>query len=64
MASKLAGPQSGRFMVRMAPAQHARISAAAALAGKSMNAWVVEALDRAATEALAKPTPRRALSEA
>ena len=58
------GPQSGRLMVRMAPAQHARVSAAATLAGKSMNAWVVEALERAATEALAKPTPRHALSDA
>jgi predicted HicB family RNase H-like nuclease len=59
-----AGPQSGRLMVRMAPAQHARISAAAVLAGKSRNAWIVEALDRAASEALANPTPKRALSEA
>jgi predicted HicB family RNase H-like nuclease len=58
------GPQSGRLMVRMAPDQHARIAAAAALAGRSMNAWVVEALDRAAIKALAKPAPRRTLSDA
>lgn len=57
------GPQSGRLVVQMPPDQRARVSAAAARAGKSVNAWVLEALDRAATEALAKPTPRHALSD-
>jgi predicted HicB family RNase H-like nuclease len=45
-------PLSGRFVIRMAPAQHARVSAAAALAGKSINSWAVEALQEAASEAL------------
>lgn len=41
-------PLSGRFMVRMAPEQHVRVSAAAALSGKSVNAWAVEALEEKA----------------
>jgi predicted HicB family RNase H-like nuclease len=49
---KLRRPLSGRFMIRMTPDQHLRVSAAAALAGKSINAWAVEALDHAASEAL------------
>jgi predicted HicB family RNase H-like nuclease len=39
-------------MIRMAPDQHVRVSAAAVLAGKSINAWAVEALDDAASKAL------------
>ena len=50
--SKLGKPLRGRFMLRMRPEQHARVSAAAALAGKSINAWAIEALDQAASEAL------------
>jgi predicted HicB family RNase H-like nuclease len=50
--SKLGKPLSGRFMLRMKPEQHARVSAAAALAGKSVNAWAIEALDHAAAEVL------------
>ena len=49
---KLRKPLSGRFMIRMAPEQHVRVSAAAALAGKSINAWAVKALDDAASEVL------------
>jgi predicted HicB family RNase H-like nuclease len=45
-------PLSGRFMIRMAPEQHVRVSAAAALAGKSINSWAVEALQDAASEVL------------
>ncbi len=50
--SKLGKPLSGRFVLRMKPEQHARVSAAAALAGKSVNAWAIEALDHAAAEML------------
>jgi predicted HicB family RNase H-like nuclease len=57
------GPQRRRLLVQIPPDQRARIAAAAARSGKSVNAWVLEALDRAATEALAKPTPRHALSD-
>ena len=41
-------PLSGRFMVRMAPEQHVRESAAAAHSAKSVNAWAVEALEEKA----------------
>jgi predicted HicB family RNase H-like nuclease len=51
---RLRKPLSGRFMIRMAPEQHVRVSAAAARAGKSINAWAIEALDHAASEALAE----------
>ena len=45
-------PYSGRFQLRLDPAEHARVAAAAAAAGKSMNAWIAEALARAADRAL------------
>ena len=45
-------PYSGRFQLRLDPAEHARVAAAAAAAGKSMNAWVAEALARAAEREL------------
>jgi predicted HicB family RNase H-like nuclease len=41
-------PYSGQFITRVNPALHRRISIAAALAGKSLNAWVAEQLDKAA----------------
>jgi predicted HicB family RNase H-like nuclease len=50
--SKFGKPLSGRFMLRMKPEQHARVSAAAALAGKSVNAWAIETLEQAAAEML------------
>ena len=37
---------SGKFNVRVPPELHADISAAAAAAGKSLNQWVLEALDK------------------
>lgn len=40
-------PYSGRFNIRMTPQQHERLAAAAAASGKSLNAWVVEKLERA-----------------
>ncbi|MFN3580798.1 MAG: type II toxin-antitoxin system HicB family antitoxin [Pseudomonas sp.] len=39
---------SGKFNVRVPPELHAEIAQAAAAAGKSLNQWVVEALDREA----------------
>ena len=42
-------PFSGRFVVRLNPEQHRRLFIAARKAGKSLNAWVSETLDRAAT---------------
>ncbi len=47
-------PYSGKFNVRLSPAEHARIAGAAAAAGKSMNAWIAEALAEAAERALAE----------
>lgn len=41
-------PFSGRMLVRMDPQTHRAIAAAAARQGKSLNAWTVEALERAA----------------
>lgn len=37
-------PYSGKFMLRLPPEQHAAIARAAARAGQSLNAWVVERL--------------------
>lgn len=39
---------SGKLMLRIPPAVHAKASAAAAAAGKSLNAWAAEVLDHAA----------------
>jgi predicted HicB family RNase H-like nuclease len=47
-------PYSGRFNVRLPPDAHARVAAAAAAAGKSMNAWVAETLGEAATHELSE----------
>ncbi len=38
---------SGRFLVRIDPAQHQRLALKAQLGGKSLNAWVVDALSKA-----------------
>jgi predicted HicB family RNase H-like nuclease len=46
-------PYSGKFNVRLSPAEHAQIAGAAAAAGKSMNAWIAETLAQAAERALA-----------
>lgn len=48
-------PFSGRMLVRMDPQTHRAIAAAAARQGKSLNAWTVEALERAAQ--YRRPTP-------
>jgi predicted HicB family RNase H-like nuclease len=42
-------PFSGRVMFRVAPAVHAKAALAAQLAGKSLNQWAEEALDKAAS---------------
>jgi predicted HicB family RNase H-like nuclease len=45
-------PYSGKFNVRLSPDEHARVAAAASATGKSMNAWIAEALADAAERAL------------
>jgi predicted HicB family RNase H-like nuclease len=40
-------PYSGRIMVRVAPDLHAKATVAAKTAGKSLNQWVSQALERA-----------------
>jgi predicted HicB family RNase H-like nuclease len=42
-------PFSGNLMLRIDPAVHSKAALAAELAGKSLNQWSEEALDRAAT---------------
>ncbi len=41
-------PYSGQFVTRVSPALHRRISTAASFSGKSLNAWVVEQLEKCA----------------
>jgi predicted HicB family RNase H-like nuclease len=41
-------PFSGKFNVRLPPETHARVSTAAAVSGKTMNAWIAETLEREA----------------
>lgn len=48
-------PYSGQFVTRLSPDLHRRVSVAASLAGKSVNAWVSEQLQMAVTY----PTPKR-----
>lgn len=43
----------GKFNPRLSPADRARVAAAAAAAGKSMNAWLAEALFEYAERELA-----------
>ena len=43
-------PYSGRFVVRVSPEAHRRAETAARASGKSLNAFVVEALEKAARE--------------
>src|ERR1700730_12862616 len=39
-------PYSGQFITRVSPELHRRINLAATLAGKSLNAWVTEQLEK------------------
>ncbi|MBI2969131.1 MAG: toxin-antitoxin system HicB family antitoxin, partial [Gammaproteobacteria bacterium] len=41
-------PFSGKFVVRLSPELHGRLSIAAKRSKKSLNAWVTEQLERAA----------------
>ncbi len=43
-------PYSGNLMLRIDPAIHSKAALAAELAGKSLNQWSEEALDRAASK--------------
>jgi predicted HicB family RNase H-like nuclease len=47
-------PYSGKFNVRLSPDEHARVAAAASATGKSMNAWIAEALAEAAERTIAE----------
>ena len=47
LGAKPEKPYSGRMMVRVAPELHAKASIAAQSAGKSLNQWVSQALERA-----------------
>jgi predicted HicB family RNase H-like nuclease len=40
-------PASGKLLLRLAPELHGQAMVAAKAAGKSLNQWVAEALDRA-----------------
>lgn len=43
-------PYSGRMTVRIPPSMHKEVATAAAIAGKSINSWVVDSLKRATQE--------------
>ncbi len=53
-------PFSGKFLVRVSPELHQRISQAARLRGESLNAWVEETLAKASRAEGAKEYPRPA----
>ena len=40
-------PYSGKFNLRLSPQLHSEIAAAAAKTGKSLNQWVITALEKA-----------------
>lgn len=53
-------PFSGQFVTRISPDLHRRINRAAARAGRSLNAWVTEQLERGvASEGGRKVHPKR-----
>jgi predicted HicB family RNase H-like nuclease len=43
-------PFSGQFITRVSPELHRKLNAAARLANRSLNSWIAEQLDRAASE--------------
>lgn len=53
-------PYSGQFVTRLPPQLHRAVSTAAALAGKSLNAWVVERLQEAVAGSTAPRRTRKA----
>lgn len=52
-------PFSGQFVTRIPPELHRRVSLAASISGKSLNAWVVEQL-RAAVDRAGSPKATKA----
>jgi predicted HicB family RNase H-like nuclease len=52
-------PVSGRFVTRIPPELHRRVSVAAVTSGKSLNAWVTEQLQNAVEHAGIEPPARR-----
>lgn len=52
-------PFSGRFVARITPELHRQISLAAALRNQSLNSWVGEQLQNAASAALGPVAPKR-----
>jgi predicted HicB family RNase H-like nuclease len=46
---------SGKFVVRVAPALHRRANAIAAAEGKSLNAWVAQAMEERAQMRVVRP---------
>jgi predicted HicB family RNase H-like nuclease len=56
-------PFSGQFVTRLSPDLHRRVSIAATLSGKSLNAWVTEQLKRGVQQVASRgdvePTQRR-----
>lgn len=55
-------PFSGQFVVRISPDLHRKVSASAALAGKSLNVWVVEQLREAVRWPADVPTEKKVTS--
>lgn len=49
-----AKPFSGTLNLRLGPERHGRAAAAAAATGKSLNAWIGEAIDRVAAEQIGR----------
>ena len=52
-------PYSGQFITRVSPTLHRKISIAASFAGKSLNAWVAEQLEKGALIITAKTKAAR-----
>jgi predicted HicB family RNase H-like nuclease len=50
-------PFSGRFVTRISPDLHRRVNLAAAIAGKSLNAWVSELLERGVQQGVGPTAP-------
>jgi predicted HicB family RNase H-like nuclease len=48
LGQKPGKPYSGKLLLRIAPETHAAMATAADVAGKSLNQWAAEALERAA----------------
>jgi len=52
-------PFSGQFMTRIPPELHREVNVAAKIAGKSLNAWVTEQLERAVSDNAASDAPAK-----